>query len=91
MSKNLDRKDFLNMADGGKLIAKVPLSWKESFSMGVVSPQKMKNCTDFKKEVLCANCDKIVNQKEKFSAKLNEIKRGTPNEFGHMRRKYVTT
>ena len=27
----LDRKDYFNMADGGKLIAKVPLSWKKFF------------------------------------------------------------
>ena len=28
VSDNLDRKEYFNMADGGKLIAKVPLSWK---------------------------------------------------------------
>ena len=26
MGDNLDRKEYFNMADGGKLIAKVPLS-----------------------------------------------------------------
>ena len=29
VSDNLDRKEYFIMADGGKLIAKVPLSWKK--------------------------------------------------------------
>ena len=29
VSDNLNRKEYFNMADGGKLIAKVPLSWKK--------------------------------------------------------------
>ena len=29
--------------------------------------------------------------KKKFSAKLNEMKREAPNEFGHMLPKYITT
>ena len=49
VNDNLDRKEYFNMADGGKLIAKVPLSWKKSFSQGVVIPHKMRNCTDCKK------------------------------------------
>ena len=28
VSDNLDRKEYFNMAGGGKLLAKVPLSWK---------------------------------------------------------------
>ena len=42
MNDNLYREDYFNMADGGKLIAKVPLSWKKSFNQGVVIPHKMK-------------------------------------------------
>ena len=38
VSDNLDRKEYLNMADGGNLLAKVPLSWRKSFSQGVVIP-----------------------------------------------------
>ena len=37
------------MADGDKLVANVPLSWKKSFSQEVVIPHKMRNCTDCKK------------------------------------------
>ena len=32
VSDNLNREEYFNMADGGKLLAKVPLSWKKSFS-----------------------------------------------------------
>ena len=30
------------MAHGGKLIVKVPLSWKKTFGQGIVIPHKMK-------------------------------------------------
>ena len=50
------------MARGDKLIAKIPLSWKKSFSHGVVIPHKMKNCSKCTKDILCENCDKLVNQ-----------------------------
>ena len=50
------------MADGGKLIAKVTLKWKKSFSQGVVIPHKMNNCRDCKKDIPGAICDKLVNQ-----------------------------
>ena len=79
------------MADGGKFLAKVPLSWKKSFSMGVVIPHKMKNCSNCKKGILCDYCDKVKNQKKEISAKLNETKREAPNEFGHMLLKNITT
>ena len=77
---SLDRKENFNMADGGKLIAKVPLSWKKSFSQGVVIPHKMKNCSGCTKDILCDSCDKLVNQNKEFSANLNELKREPPNE-----------
>ena len=66
VSDNLDRKEYFNMVDGGKLVAKVPLSWKKSFSQGVVIPHKMKNCFDCKEDLLCDNCDKLVNQRKGF-------------------------
>ena len=68
------------MADGNKLIAKVSLSWKKSFSQGIVIPHKMKNGSDCKINSLCDNCDKLVNQRKEFSAKLNELKREPPNK-----------
>ena len=88
-SDNLDRKKYFKMFDGDKLVAKVPLSWKKSFSQGVVIPHKMRNCTDCKVDILCDRCDKLVNQRRKFSANLNELKREKPNDFGHMLPKYI--
>ena len=66
VSNNLDKKEYFNMVDGGNLIAKVPLSWKKSFSQGVVIPHKMKNCGECKKYILRDGCDKLVNQKKEF-------------------------
>ena len=91
VSDNLDRKEYFKMFDGDKSIAKVPLSWKESFSYGVVIPHKMRNCGNCKEDILCEICDKLVNQRKEFSANLNELKREPPIEFGHMLPKYITT
>ena len=79
------------MTYGDNLIAKVPLSWKKSFSQGVVIPHKMRNCSDCKKDVLCEICDNLVNQKKEFSANLNELKRQPPNDFGYTLPKYIIT
>ena len=58
VSDNLDRKEYFKMAAGKNLIAKVPLSWKKSFSQGVVIPHKMRYCTACKNDFLCESCDK---------------------------------
>ena len=91
VSDKLDRKKIFKMNEGDKLTAKVPLSWKKKFSHGVIIPHKMRKCTDCKKDVLCDNCDTLVNEKSEFSANLNEIKREKPNNLGHMLPKYITT
>ena len=91
VSDNLDRKEYFNMYNGDKLIAKVPLSWKKSFSQGAVIPHKMRNCNNCTKDLLCDDCDKLVNQNKEFSANLNELKREKPNDFGHMLPKYIIT
>ena len=91
VSDNLDRKEYFKMADGDKLIAKIPLSWKKSFSQGVVIPRKMRNCNNCIKDVLCDDCDKLVNQNKEFSTNLNELKREKPNNFGQMLPKYIIT
>ena len=87
----LDRKECFKMADGDNLIAKIPLSWKKSFSQGAVIPHKMRNCNNCTKHILCDDCDNLVNQKKEFTAILNEIKREKLNDFGHMLPKYVIT
>ena len=62
---------------------------KKIFSQGVVIPQKMRNCEKNTKDILCDDCDKLVNQKEEFSAILNELKREKPNDQRHMLPKYL--
>ena len=89
VSDNLNRKEYFNMAGGDKLVAKIPLSWKKSFSQGVVIPHKMRNCSSCTKDILCDSCDILVNQKKEFSAILNELKRESPNDLGHMLPKYI--
>ena len=64
---------------------------EKSFSQGVVIPPKMKNCSGCKKDILCENCDNVVNQNKKFSANLNELKREAPNESGYMLPNYIFT
>ena len=87
----LDRKEDFKMADGDNLVAKIPLIWEKSFSMGVVIPHKNRNCGDCKNDIVCESCDNLVNQKKEFSANLNELKREKPNKFGHMLPKYINT
>ena len=88
VSDNLDRKEYFKLFEGDKLIAKVPLSWKKSFSQGVVIPHTMRNCNKCTKDLLCDDCDKLVNQNKEFSANLDELKREKSNDFGHMLPKY---
>ena len=71
VSEELHRKKYFKMADGDNLIAKVPLSWEKSISYGLVIPHKMRNCNECTKEILCDDCDKLVNQKKEFLANLN--------------------
>ena len=54
VSHNLDRKEYFKMSADDKLLVKVPLSWKKSFSMDVVIPHKIRNCNKCAKNNLCA-------------------------------------
>ena len=64
VSDNLDRKEYFKMFNDNKLIAKVPLSWKKSFNMGVVIPHKIRNCGEFKKDILCEVKNTFYEDKE---------------------------
>ena len=78
------------MFEGDKLKAKVPLSWKKNFSMGVVIPHKIRNCNKCTEDILRDDCAKLVNQNKEFSANLNEVNRQPPNKFGQMLLKKIT-
>ena len=54
------------MYKGDKINAKLPLSWKKSFSQGVLILHKMRNCGDCKNDSLCDRCDNLVNQKKRI-------------------------
>ena len=49
---NINRKEYFNTRDGGKLMAKVPLSWKKPFGHGIIIRHKMKKYGACKK-VFC--------------------------------------
>ena len=49
----------------------------------------MRSCTDCQKDISCDRCDELVNQREEFSANLNELNRDPPNEIGHMLPLYI--
>ena len=66
------------MYNGDKLVPKVYLSWKKSFSHGVVIPHKMRSCNYCKEDVLWEGCDKLVDQKKEYLANLNELKENLP-------------
>ena len=44
----------------------------------------MRDCIKCREDVLCNECDKLVNQNKEFSANLNELKRQAPNENGYI-------
>ena len=52
--------------------------------MGVVIPHNITKCNKCSKDVLCEDCDKLVNQNKEFSDNLNELKRQDPKENGYM-------
>ena len=59
-------------------------SWKKPPDSGVVLPVKMNfpnKCSD---TILCDDCENQVDEKKKFRAYLNLIKRQAPNQVGHM-------
>ena len=60
------------MLKGGKLMAKEPLSWKKSFSYGVIIPYKVITCNKCTKDIFCDGCDKLVSQNEEFEGNLIE-------------------
>ena len=91
VSDNLDREEYFKTYKGDILVAKVPLSWKKSFSYGVIFPHKLRNCKKCTKDILCDGCDKLTNQSKEFSANPNELKLQPPNQFSQMLPKYLTT
>ena len=49
----------------------------------------MRKCNKCRTNIVCDDCDKLVNQNKEFSANLNEVKREKPNDLVHMLPKYI--
>ena len=49
----------------------------------------MRFCNECKDEKLCTTCKNQNNENKEIEANLNEIKRHSPNEFGHMLPYYI--
>ena len=77
MNRNLDSKESLKKFDGEKLITKQALSWKKQFDNGVIIPSR-------KKDLICVDCDKLLNQTKIYASNLNELEKKPPENFGHM-------
>ena len=47
-------------------------------------PSKKSNCDNFTKDLICKDCDKIINQTKAYSSNLNELKRKPLEKLGPM-------
>ena len=73
------------MVKVGKLVTKQAFSWKKKqFDIGVVIPSKKSNCDNCTKDLICKDCDKIINQTKAYSSNLNELKRKPLEKLGPM-------
>ena len=79
----LHGKEYFKMMNREKVKADLHLSWRKSFTMGVVIPSTNRYYTDCDKNFLCDKCNKLVNQTKNFDANLNESKRKLPNSKGY--------
>ena len=85
----LDRSQYFNMKEGKTISAMLPRSWKKSFDSGIIIPVKMRFCNECTDNKTCNKCNNQINENKVFEANLNELKRHSPNEFGHMLPYYV--
>ena len=80
----LDQSQYFKMIEGKKVSALLPKSWKKSFDSGIIIPTKMRFCNQCTDNKMCNKCNNQINENKEFEANLNELKRHSPNEFGHM-------
>ena len=85
----LDRSQFFKLIEGEKISAMLPRSWKKSFDSGIIIPARMRYCNECIHKKMCGKCNNHINENKEFEANLNELKRNTPNEFGHMLPYYI--
>ena len=80
----LDRSQYFKMIEGEKISGLLPKSWKKSFDSGINIPTKVRFCNGCNDRKMCDKCNNQINENKEFEANLNELKRHSPNEFGHM-------
>ena len=80
----LNRSQYFNMIEVKKMSAMLPRAWKKSFNNGIIIPVKMRRCIESNGNLLCTTFNIQVNENKELEAKLNELKRHPPNDFGHM-------
>ena len=80
----LDRSQYFEMIKGEKISTMLTKSGKKTFNNGVIEPKKMRFCNECYIEKTCDKCNNNTNENQEFEAKLNELKRNPPNEFGYM-------
>ena len=62
----------------------LPRCFKKSFNSGVIILTKLRFCDECNDKRMCKKRNNEVNECKEFEAKLNELKRDPPNEFGYM-------
>ena len=72
------------MIESKKMSAMLSRSWKKSLNNGIVIPTKMRRCNECKDKVLCTTRNDQIDENKEFEAKLNELERHSPNDFGHL-------
>ena len=81
----LDRSQYFNMLEGKKISTMLPKFRKKSlFNNGITVPTKMRRCNESKAGILCTTSNNQIDENKNFEAKLNELKRHRPDQFGHM-------
>ena len=72
------------MTEGNKVFEVLPKGWKKSFDSGKIIPTKMKFCRERDDKKMWKKGFNQINENKEFEANLNEVKRHSYNEFGHM-------
>ena len=89
VNRLLDSKKYFEMKEGKSVSSKFPLSWKKSFSDGVLIPTRDRYCNKCSDDYICKDCESKTKQYKEFEANLNELKRQPPNELNQMLPYYV--
>ena len=80
----LDRTQYFDMLEGKRISAMLPKSWKKSPNNGVITPVKMRGCSECRSKILCITCNNQVKENKDFETNLYFLKRQAPKQYVHM-------